>query len=207
MLSLPFEHSPSRSKHQANVSYTLNTCRLSVASLSPFPFPFIAMSVGALQMGCSDVHIAFINQLISLSTLLMNSLARSWLFNTLDYLPSKSHGLLFPSRLQIGIASMTYMQSLQMPTTFSNTSHMSFNRLFGMRCAPKWGKRSEQPTTNTKWQQYASGGLPLRFWYLISSGEGAAHLQARCRREGKGFWWGIYATGDGIDSSSAYHSG
>ena len=41
----------------------------------------------------------------------------------------------------------------------------------------------------------------------ISAGECAAHLQVRCRREGKGFWWGIYSTGDGIDSSSAYHSG
>ena len=35
----------------------------------------------------------------------MNYLAQSWLFNTLDYLPSKSHGLLFPSGLQTGIVS------------------------------------------------------------------------------------------------------
>jgi len=42
---------------------------------------------------------------------------------------------------------------------------------------------------------------------MISTGGCAASLQVRCRREGKGFWWGIDATGDGIDSSSAYHSG
>ena len=53
-----------------------------------------------------------------------------------------------------------------------------------VRCAPKWGKRSEQPTTNTKWQQLASGGIPLRFWYMISTEGCAASLQVRCRREG-----------------------
>ena len=34
----------------------------------------------------------------------------------------------------------------------------------GGHCVSNWGKRSEQPTTNTKGQQKVSGGIPLQFW-------------------------------------------
>jgi len=43
-------------------------------------------------------------------------------------------------------------------------------------------KTNNQHPMTTK----ASGGLPLRFWYMISTGGCAASLQVRCRREGKG---------------------
>jgi len=51
--------------------------------------------------------------------------------------------------------------------------------------------REEVRTTNNQHPMTtkASGGLPLWFWYMISTGGCgcAASLQVRCRREGKGF--------------------
>jgi len=47
-----------------------------------------------------------------------------------------------------------------------------------LRCAPKWGKRSEQPTTNTKWQQKASGGIPV---VLVDD----LHRRMCCKPSGK----------------------
>ena len=147
MSSLLFEHLLSRSRHQVNALHISNACRLGAASPSLFPSLFIAMSVGALRMECLDVRIVSVNQLTSLSTLPTNSLARSQLFDVLDYLPSKSHGLPFPSRPQIGNASMTFVQSSQMPTISSNTSHMNFGPLFGARSLhSKNSKRAGRPS-------------------------------------------------------------
>jgi len=66
------------------------------------------------------------------------------------------------------------------------------------QCASKWGKRSEQPTTNTKWQQKVSGGIPLWFWYLISTRGDVLHASGKVQegREGllmgKECDWGWY---------------
>jgi len=66
------------------------------------------------------------------------------------------------------------------------------------------GQNNQQPTPNDNKSEWWSSSAVLVF----NLHRGMCYMPSGKVQEGReGFLWGIYATGDGIDSSSAYHSG